>query len=64
MRYFLWRCGHLNSNTATEISMAYFVTVTKMTTNTSTLVALLPKYRKAKHIVFLYRRKKKTWLFS
>ena len=43
--------------------MAYFVTVTKMSTNTSTLVALLPKYRKAKHIVFR-TDEKKTWLFS
>ena len=39
--------------------MAYLVTVTKMTTNTSTLVALLPKYRKAKHIVFRTDEKKR-----
>lgn len=30
-----------HSDTSTEINMAYFVTVTKMTTSTSTLLALL-----------------------
>ena len=44
----------MNSNTATDISMAYFVTVTKMTTNNLDIGGAAAKVQESKTYCFPY----------